>query len=130
MVYPFLNLFKDDYRLIFSYFDVNKATAYRWIKDGIPTNNTALRMLDIAASGFLPCADNWDGYMIVNGRMITPSGFDILPSEIEMMCKEIGRLPSARKVIDKPRNFKPWRNREPEFVADFKRPYVKSDDVS
>jgi hypothetical protein len=43
-------LFKDDYHLICCYSDVNKATTYRWFKEGIPTNNTALLLLDIAAN--------------------------------------------------------------------------------
>ncbi|GGI85952.1 DUF3653 domain-containing protein [Shewanella gelidii] len=116
----FKTLFNDDYRRICSYFDVNRATAYRWIKAGKPTNSIALRLLDVAASGFLPCSDEWNGFMIVKGRMITPSGFDVRPNEIEYMCKELGRLPSAETNCQ-PRNHKPWRNREPDFVSLLKK---------
>ncbi len=116
----FCTLFNGDSRLIEAYFNVTKATAYRWIKAGQPTNPTALRLLDIAASGFLPCVKEWDGFYIFSGRIITPRGFDILPSELEMMCEELGRLPSAKKLMDQPRLFKPWRDREPEFVKELK----------
>ena len=47
----FSQLFGTDWRRVCDYFDVNKATAYRWIANGEPMNKTALRLLDIAASG-------------------------------------------------------------------------------
>lgn len=121
----FKNLFNDDHKLISNYFNVNKATAYRWIKAGQPTNNTALRLLDIAASGFLPCVSDWNGFYIFNGRLITPNGFDVLPKEIDLMCEELGRLPSAYKLMNQPRLFKPWRDREPDFVKEFKMAMIK-----
>ncbi|PKG59275.1 DUF3653 domain-containing protein, partial [Shewanella sp. GutDb-MelDb] len=85
-----------------------------------PTSGTALRLLDITAAGFLPCVKEWDGFYIFSGRIITPSGFDVLPKEIDLMCEELGRVPSAYKLMSQPRLFKPWRDREPEFVKDFK----------
>lgn len=37
-----------------------------------------------------------------------------------MMCDELGRIPSANKLMEQPRLFKPWRDREPDFVKDLK----------
>ncbi|MBB1322110.1 hypothetical protein [Shewanella sp. SR43-8] len=112
----FLTLFNNDYRSICDYFDVNKATAYRWIKAGLPGNKTALRLLDVAASGYLPCNLAWNGYFIFNDRLITKSGFVLSAWELDSMCETLGRDPTAFKVMNQTRNFKPWRDREPEFV--------------
>lgn len=116
----FKGLFNDESKLIEAYFNVTKATAYRWIKAGQPTNGTALRLLDIAASGYLPCIKEWDGFYIFSGRIITPGGYDVLPAELDLMCEELGRIPSAHKLMNQPRLFKPWRDREPEFVKELK----------
>lgn len=83
-------------------------------------NPIALRLLNISSSGFLPCVKEWDGIYVFSGRIITPGGFDILPSELDMMCDELARIPSAQKLMDQPRLFKPWRDREPEFVKELK----------
>ncbi|QYK03120.1 helix-turn-helix domain-containing protein [Shewanella psychrotolerans] len=112
-------LFNDDPRRICDYFGVTKATAYRWINEGKPTNKTALRLLDIAASGFLPCNNHWNGFFIFDGSLVTSSGFVIHSWELDIMCETLERVPTAEKLINKPRNFKPWRDREPDFVKRF-----------
>ncbi|NRD74077.1 hypothetical protein HQQ94_12690 [Shewanella sp. VB17] len=99
-------LFNDDHRLICGFFNVNKATAYRWINAGQPTNNTALRLLDIAAI-----------YSVA--ELSRP--FDVLPNETDVMCEQLGRVPSADKQMSQPRLFKPWRDREPDFVKEFNK---------
>ena len=118
--HKFLLLFDNDARRICDFFGVQRATAYRWIKSGQPTNATALRLLDVAASGFLPCSDAWDGYMIFNNRIITPNGYDVLPCELERLIEKDKCKATADRVINRARNFKPWRDREPPFVKDFK----------
>ncbi|OEG72310.1 hypothetical protein BEL05_04855 [Shewanella colwelliana] len=115
----FKTLFNDDPRLICDYFGVTKATAYRWINEGKPTNSTALRLLDIAASGFMPCNNHWDGFFIFGGSLVTPSGYVVQAWELDVMCETLERVPTADKLINKPRNFKPWRDREPDFVKRF-----------
>lgn len=119
--HKFQLLFTGNIQRIVDYFDVNRATAYRWIKAGKPTNPTALRLLDIAASGFLPCSNAWDGYMIIDNRIITPNGYDVLPSELDLLARNDMQRPTADRIINRPRNFKPWCDREPEFVKGFKK---------
>ncbi|QBF81273.1 hypothetical protein EXU30_00115 [Shewanella maritima] len=117
----FQTLFNNDHRAICDFFDVDKSTAYRWINEGKPTNKTALRLLDIAASGFMPCNEAWNGYFIFNGRLVTKSGYVLQPWEIEHLSEAAGHDPIAERLVNQPRNFKPWRDREPAFVKKLHR---------
>ena len=117
----FYYLFKGQSRQIMDFFDVDKATAFRWIRNKKPTSKPALRLLDVAASGFLPPINGWNGFVIVQGRLITPNGFDLLPSEIVRFGEEFHLRETARIFQERARNFKPWRDREPDFVKRFNR---------
>jgi hypothetical protein len=97
-------LFNNDALRICDFFGVNRATAYRWIKVGKPTNTTALRLLDVAAAGFMPCNEKWDKYFIFNGHLITH------------LAKIDGRVPLFERQTSQSRNYKPWRDRTPKFV--------------
>lgn len=90
----FRTLFKNDQRLICDFFNVNKATAYRWIQAGKPTNKIALRLLDIAASGFMPCTNKWDGFFIFNDSLVTPKSYVLEYWEIDHLCEQLERLPT------------------------------------
>lgn len=117
----FFHLFKNQTRRIMDFFDVDKATAHRWIQHKKPLSKPALRLLDVAAAGFLPQVNDWNGFIITNGRLITPNGLDLLPSEI-MHFGEIYHLKAtARSLCNRSRNNKPWRDREPPFVKRFNK---------
>lgn len=109
-------LFRGDVRRICDFFGVNRSTAYRWIKAGKPTNETALRLLDIAAAGFLPCNRAWDKYFIFNGHLVTHSGYVLAPWQIDRLCQASDLQPTAERLTDNQRNYAPWRDRQPKFV--------------
>lgn len=117
----FLYLFRNQSSQIMDFFNVDRATAYRWIQHKKPLTGPALRLLDIAAAGFIPQINGWNGFIIVNNRLITPNGLDLLPGEISHFGEIYHLKATARALCNRSRNNKPWRDREPAFVKRFNK---------
>ncbi|GAB1620621.1 hypothetical protein AAOGI_06710 [Agarivorans albus] len=79
-----------------AYFGIAERTARDWFnKNQVPA--TAKRLMDIAASGFLPCALGWEDFRIFKGVMYTPSGQALKPEQLKAICTAFD-LPQYERV--------------------------------
>jgi len=67
------------------YFGIPERTARDWYsKNKAP--KTAKRLMDVAASGFLPCSLGWEDFRIFNGILYTPNGQALKPHQLAAIC--------------------------------------------
>ncbi|WP_220717926.1 hypothetical protein [Agarivorans litoreus] len=79
------------------YFGIPERTARDWYRKN-QAPNSAKRLMDIAASRFLPCSLGWEDLRIFNGLLYTPSGQVITPAQLDYICK----------CFDTPRHAQRW----------------------
>ncbi|WP_163134481.1 DUF3653 domain-containing protein [Agarivorans sp. Alg241-V36] len=78
------------------YFGIPERTARDWYKKN-QALSTAKRLMDVAASGFLPCSMGWEDFRIFNGLLYTPAGQCIKPEQLQAICTAFD-LPQYERV--------------------------------
>lgn len=77
-------------------------TCQRWIKRGHIDDPDSLAIIQARLFGILPTdAPQWDGHLIVGGKLITPEGHEITPGDLQAAAINMQLVSAQKRAIER-----------------------------